>query len=126
LRRQRESGLTVKGFCRKARLSEASYYFWRRELARRDRERPSGRPRHKRAADAASRTKAASRARAGRSPAVTLPLFQELAILDGPSPAWADRGLEVILPGGCRVRVPAEVDRGLLADVLQALEARRC
>jgi hypothetical protein len=57
-------------------------------------------------------------------PAASPPLFQELAIHGVASPA--DRGLEIILPGGYCVRVPAEVDRGLLADVLQALEARRC
>jgi transposase-like protein len=118
VQRQRESGLTVKGFCRKAKLSEALYYFWRRELARRDRELPSGQRRRKRGAGATPR------ARIGRLPAASPPLFQELAIHDVASPA--DRGLEIILPGGCRVRVSAGVNRGLLADVLQALEARRC
>jgi hypothetical protein len=118
LRRQTRSGLTAKDFCRGERLSTASYYFWRRELARRDRELPSGQRRRERGAGAAPR------ARIGRSPAVSPPLFQELAIHGVASDA--ERGLEIILPGGCRVRVPAGVDRGLLADVLQALEARRC
>jgi len=120
LRRQRGSGLTVKGFCRQERLSEASYYFWRREIARRDQEQPSRprRPRRERG------TVAGLRARAGKSPAVRLPLFQELAIQGVASPA--ERGLEILLPDGCRVRVPVGVDRGLLADVLHALEAGQC
>jgi hypothetical protein len=42
-------------------------------------------------------------------------LFQELSILGGPSSA-ADRRLEIILPDGCRLRLPAKVDRRLLAD----------
>lgn len=119
LRKQARSGLTAKAFCRQERLSEASYYFWRRELARRDRE-PS--PLHQRRREPVG---AASFRAAKRAPVTSTPLFQELSILGGPSAA-ADRRLEIILPDGCRLRLPAEVDRGLLADVLQALEARRC
>jgi hypothetical protein len=36
LRKQRRSGLTARAFCRQEQLSEASYYAWRREIARRD------------------------------------------------------------------------------------------
>ncbi len=32
------SGLSVRAFCQSKVVSEASFYFWRRELARRDRE----------------------------------------------------------------------------------------
>jgi hypothetical protein len=37
-----------------------------------------------------------------------------------------ERGLEIVLPDGCQVRVPAAVDCAWLTGVLQALEARRC
>jgi hypothetical protein len=119
LRKQGRSGLTAKEFCRQQRLSEASYYAWRRELARRDREPSPLRQRRREAVGAA-----AFRA-AKRPPVTSAPLFHELSILGGPSPA-IDQCLEIILPDGCRLRLPAEVDRRLLADVLQALEARRC
>jgi hypothetical protein len=119
LRKQGRSGLTAKEFCRHEQLSEASYYFWRRELARRDRE-PSQLRRRRREAVGAAPFRAAK-----RPPVTSTPLFQELSILGGPSSA-ADRRLEIILPDGCRLRLPAEVDRRLLADVLQALETRRC
>jgi hypothetical protein len=119
-KRRQGSGLSTKEFCRQEGLSEASYYAWRRELARRDRRRPrqprSGR---KRASGAAS-----SVSKRGRQVAAA-PLFQELAILGGPSPV-AGGCLEIILPDGCRVRLASEVDRALLADVLRALEGRRC
>jgi hypothetical protein len=36
--RQRQSELSVRGFCRREVVSEASFYAWRRELLRRDRE----------------------------------------------------------------------------------------
>ena len=38
--RQRASGLSIRGFCRGEKLSEPSFYAWRRELLRRDRESP--------------------------------------------------------------------------------------
>jgi hypothetical protein len=115
LRRQRRSGLTAREFCRGERLAETAYYYWRKELARRDREpRPGSRRKQAPAA--------ASIATCARRPVVSPPRFHELAILGGPAFA----GVEIILPDGCRVRLASEVDRVLLADVLQALEARRC
>ncbi|MBM4020362.1 MAG: transposase, partial [Planctomycetes bacterium] len=36
VRRQGQSGLTVRAFCRKYELRETAFYFWRRELAERD------------------------------------------------------------------------------------------
>lgn len=31
--RQKRSGLSVAGYCRRERISEASYYYWKRRLA---------------------------------------------------------------------------------------------
>lgn len=118
LKRRQRSGLSVREFCRGERLSEASYYYWRREVARRDRE-PRPTVRRGRAAEVASRA-ATRKARAASGP-----LFRELAILAGPSSSGEDC-LEILLPDGCRLRVPSAVDRQLLCDVLVALEARRC
>jgi hypothetical protein len=36
MHRQRQSGLTVRAFCREHALRETAFYFWRRELARRE------------------------------------------------------------------------------------------
>lgn len=33
VRRQKESGLSVAAYCRRERISEASYYYWKRRLA---------------------------------------------------------------------------------------------
>ena len=50
VRRWRESGQSVRDFCRAEGLRESAFYFWRRELARRS--QPAGaamaarRPRH--------------------------------------------------------------------------------
>jgi transposase-like protein len=34
---QQTSGLTIRGYCRRHGLHESAFYFWRRELAKRDR-----------------------------------------------------------------------------------------
>ena len=36
VRRQVQSGLTVRAFCREHAVRETAFYFWRRELARRE------------------------------------------------------------------------------------------
>ena len=38
LERQLSSGESIRGYCRRRGLSEASFHFWRREIASRDRE----------------------------------------------------------------------------------------
>jgi len=35
VREQRQSGLSIREFCRKHEVRETAFYFWRRELARR-------------------------------------------------------------------------------------------
>ena len=107
LRRQQSSGLTAKEFCRREQLAETAYYYWRRELARRDQE-PRAQAERERV-----RASAATAAATQKRPVASQPLFRELAILGGPSSA-ADRGLEIILPSGCCLRLSAEVDRRLL------------
>jgi transposase len=39
LRRQRRSGMTAREFCRQHGLAESAFYFWRREIERRDRQK---------------------------------------------------------------------------------------
>ena len=44
LRRQSSSGESIRGYCRRRVLSEASFHFWRREIANRDGEAQSSTP----------------------------------------------------------------------------------
>lgn len=39
LERQRRSGESVRGYCRAQGLNESAFYFWRRTIAERDREK---------------------------------------------------------------------------------------
>src|SRR5229473_5565969 len=46
LKEWQASGLSVRAFCERQRLSEPSFYAWRRELAKRDAQRPAFVPVH--------------------------------------------------------------------------------
>jgi len=98
LARWRDSGLTIRDYCRQHRLSEASFYAWRRELTQR-------RSSHS-AADA---------------PAVT---FVPLTVR--PEPVAADATVEVVLANGRRLRLPVGVATSVVRELLGVLEETPC
>ncbi len=108
--RQRRSGLTIRGYCAQAGLSEPSFYGWRSELARRD--------------SVADRTAPGETQAAGRPAtahtATAAPRFLPVTIA-GPGTSH----VEVSLPSGLLVRVPARETAALRA-VLELLEPRSC
>jgi len=94
LKAQPQGGLSVAAYCRRHGLREYGFYWWRRELARRD----------------------------AAVPAAFVPVH---VTVERPAAAREEeRGaIEIVLPGDRRVRVMGSaVDRGMLADVLWALE----
>lgn len=104
----RHSGLSVREFCDWQSVSEPSFYFWRRELAQRNRE------------------SSARRTRSAKSPVAvqTSPFLPVQVIADALPESRAPACLEVRLPRGVRLRVPAGFDPQTLAQVLAALETR--
>jgi hypothetical protein len=103
---QRVSGQTVHAYCESHQLRETSFYFWRQEIAKRDRE-------------------------AAEEVATSAPAFVPVAVIDPPTEHNADTPIEIRLAGGHRVRIRAGCDRHLLADVLallcrSGLEGRPC
>jgi hypothetical protein len=116
--RWRRSGLNVRDFCAEAGVTEPAFYHWRRELAKR--EGPptaAGRP-AKRAAD---RGPGSGVKRGGTARFVPV----RVVVDDVLSPGVASP-LELHLPSGVRLCVPAGFDRQTLADVLAALDQRSC
>ena len=101
LRRQASSGVSIRQFCRDHQLAESAFYFWRQELARRQRER-RGSPA---ALVPVEVTPEAGGAAVGRT--------------NGPF------GIEIKLPGGWRVHLAGAVDRAALAEVLAAVADAR-
>jgi len=136
---QRRSGLTVREFCRRGKLAETSFHYWRRELRRRQAEsspvepfpRRQSEPSGRRQAERASRgsMKSSSRRRVRRSGRSVVPSFVAVRVEehgvgtsggDGRHPAGGH--MEIVLRCGRHVRVTGPVDRAALADVVSALE----
>jgi hypothetical protein len=114
LRRQAESGQSVRAWCRRHRVMETAFYWWRKELARRDGERKS-------AARPAAEGQAAS--------FVPVHVTREPGRDSDPEhrgPRDGDTPLEIVLTDGRRVRLTGPVNREWLAAVLDVLERRPC
>jgi hypothetical protein len=127
VQRWRQSGQTVRDYCRAHGLKESAFYFWRQELTRRGNQRSHCR---QRASKTPKRGGAATPAHP-RSPAVPGPLaadgahFLPVRIV---SPAAEENrnGLEIALGDDRVIRVPRGFDRQTLAEVLAVLEVRPC
>ena len=105
IREHTRSGLNIRGFCRKSKLHESAFYFWRRELERRD----------------LARNKAEREQRKHPSAqAAFVPVRVTEEVRNDAS------RIEIVLSGGRRIHVVAPVDRQALADVLAVLEGHPC
>lgn len=103
---QRESGLTIRAFCKQEQLAESVFHFWKRELQR---ELPSASGK-----EAAVRVKPACRPAEGAGPA-----FVPVEIR---SPAASPLVLVIELASGTKVSVHESCSRDLLQNVLEALQ----
>jgi transposase len=92
-RRQAGSGLSVRGFCRREKLTESNFYTWRRVIAKRDAE---ARPSKKR------------------------PAFVPAIVTDVPR---QQASIIIELGGGRRLRLPSSMPMRRLARLVHALEA---
>lgn len=111
--RWQRSNLTIREFCARLRLSEPSFYAWKRVLAERGL-LPSD--------DGAARANAAH-----RHGAQATPLF--VAATLGESRGDADAAsspLEIVLPDGVAVRVGAGFDAATLRRLLALLRGQSC
>ena len=100
LRRQAESGLSIRRFCAGEGISEPSFYAWRKKLrAGRHDDTRTRQPR-------------------GREEAVSddARLFVPLKLLDSAAT------LEIVHPFGCRIQVTGEVNPVALRQVIEALD----
>lgn len=115
--RQRQSGLSVRGFCQRELVSEGSFYAWRRELLRRDRKPSSVRPNRE-----PGIRPLASRSAAARIPStVTAGAAAFLPVLIEPSSDHMVRVLEVICCDGSRVSAWSGCEVELLQAALSVV-----
>jgi hypothetical protein len=106
LRRFAGSGQSIRAFCREQRISEPSFYAWRRTLRQLD----------------AQHTRFAP-------PAGATPAFLPVRLTDDAATASANSAsaiagrIEIALVSGHRIRLHAPVDSAALAPILAALQA---
>ncbi|VTR91663.1 Uncharacterized protein OS=Planctomyces maris DSM 8797 GN=PM8797T_10659 PE=4 SV=1 [Gemmata massiliana] len=117
------SGLNIRDFCRKYKLTEPSFYAWRREIAARDRTPiPKSVPRT---------TSVAPARRTSTSPGPSRSVTRRISA-PAPRPSFValrvvpDTPLELVLPSGLVLRVPPGYDANHLRAVVAALEVRPC
>ena len=117
--RQRQSGLSVRGFCQRELVSEASFYAWRRELLRRDGESSSVRPPDRQPA----MRPVASRSSVGRRtpPTMMATTAAFLPVLMESHSAHMARVLEVTCADGSRVSAWSGCEVELLQAALSVV-----
>jgi hypothetical protein len=94
LRRQAASGLSVRAFCRREKLTESAFYAWRRIVAERNTE--------------VKPTRQAS-------------AFVPMTVIE---PSARQASIEIELAGGRLLRLPSTISVEWLAELVRALEGR--
>jgi hypothetical protein len=121
VRRQGDSGQSVRAYCQQAGIEESAFYWWRRELVRRSQ------PISDRAASARKICHGGSNRSTSQRP---LDAASQVGFL--PVRVTADhdretqRPIEIILGGDRVLRIPPGFDRQTLLNVLGVLEDRGC
>jgi hypothetical protein len=110
LGRWRRSGLSIRAFCAVERIGEHLFYWWRRELARRDQHQ-------------VARTRAATKPAAHKRVTGTT---KSAAFVPVRVVADSGAGIEIVLRGGQVVRLQTGFDQQALTQVLAILEGRSC
>jgi len=105
---QQRSGESVRAFCRKNRLTEASFYRWRKEIRLRDRKTADN-----------------------LTPPAAPPTLAPVVVIDEPHgkatpQSISPTSIEIVLTDGTTVRVPPGSTREQLETVFAVLEPTRC
>ena len=124
LRLWQRGGLTARRFCAEQQLSEASFYAWRREIARRDQEQSEATT-ELAPAERFAQSHSTNGPLAKRRPRNTsLPPFVKVAVEEGgSSPANV---IELVVRENCVLRVRPGFDADLLRQLLRVLEEPAC
>jgi hypothetical protein len=121
IRRQRQSGQSIRDYCRARALSEPSFYAWRQELTRRRSQRASARQRRRALSVAGPKLPAGTRQRVVQ-PAAFVPVRVAAEVV--PLPGLA--AVELALPSGAVLRWPAGIEAAAIAALIRAWEQSRC
>lgn len=106
VKRQAASGLSVRAFCQREGLSQASFYGWRRTIGQRD---------------GTQRTQSPSiQSPSILSPSTQSPAFVPIVVTGGPR---RETGFVIELIGGRVLRLPEAIATQRLAELVLTLEA---
>jgi hypothetical protein len=121
LRRQKNSGLSIREFCAQHKLTESAFYAWRAEIERRDQSAAADPSTAARQGRTRQSLLAANPPTADQSAQSNgRPRFLPVAVRHlGTTPA-----VEIALPSGIVLRVGGECDRRMLRAVLGAVLKR--
>jgi transposase-like protein len=106
------SGVSIRAHCQREGLNPWNFQWWRRELARRDRQVAS--------------TPTRTRPELNTEPARSSAFLPVQVVEDDPAPMTQASAIEILFPVGPIVRVNRDFDPLVLDAVLSVLEARRC
>jgi transposase len=110
IRRQQQSGLTIRAFCAREGLKDWTLRWWRQELARRDRQPATDSWRD-----------------VDGQPAAAAPVFLPVRVVDQEAvPPQPSPPIEILLSTGPTLRVPDGFDPITLRAILTILEGPRC
>ncbi len=122
MRRWRESGQSVREFCRNEGVRESAFYFWRRELARHSQSTDGVRGSRPPVSPLTTASRSPKRASSQRR---SIPTFLPVCVVEDVAEE-ATSGVEILLAHGRTVRVRSGFDRQTLVNVLAVLEVRPC
>jgi hypothetical protein len=122
MRRWRESGQSVRDFCRNEEVRESAFYFWRGELARRSQSTDAVRGSRPPVSPPTAASRSSKRVPSQHS---SIPSFLPVCVVEDVA-AEATSGVEIVLAHGRTVRVRSGFDRQTLVNVLAVLEVRPC
>lgn len=115
---QRKSGLNVRAFCRRESVAEPSFYAWRRELERRDGQSRQASPRPVRLAKQARQAAKHSRT------LVPVEVVDPAKIRPAAEQDTATPNVEIVMPGGWRLHLAADIDPERLRALLDVVADR--
>ena len=139
IRDQAASGLSISAFCRERKTAAAGFFRWRKKLAERRREaeavsttsaanlgNPTSAPDDPTPAPGDPTPRRSRNARTEAKNAAAKNAAAKFVSIEFPSPAAEPLCCEVVLPGGCRILVPAQFDAESLREILGVLRERPC
>ncbi len=121
IRQWRQSGQSVREFCRNAEIKEWTFYWWRQRLARSS----HGPAAHGHASSNARGAKPASETVGRKAPDQDTVSFLPVQVVPGQA-GEVGSGVEIHWSNGRSVRLRRGFDRQTLAEVLAVLETRPC